>query len=232
MKKIITFFLALVLISFDNYASDGNKKGDENILLSKYSLSNSKSFNSYDTEYDLSLMNLQLDVMGFLMFGPQVSLDFQFANMIAVGPFVRWNFAGLIYQGAITDWFFEETVVSPASYGIGVQAKALIPIGSGMHRPYVGFSYERFNGEESYDPGGTDGKHIWEYKANVILVNMGYRLITDSSFNLSVGLSLGVSAETENIDYYEFDENNVDNNILYSRFIGMLQIGLGWQLGR
>ncbi|NOQ26806.1 MAG: hypothetical protein GQ564_15710 [Bacteroidales bacterium] len=232
MKKIITLFLALVLISFNNYATDGNKKGNENILLSKYSLSNSKSFNSYDTEYDLALMNLQLDVMGFLMFGPQVSLDFQFANMIAVGPYIRWNYAGLLYQGVITDWFYESTLVSPASYGIGVQAKALIPIGSGMNRPYFGVSYERFKGEESYDPGGTEGKHIWEYKSNIILVNMGYRMITSSSFNLSLGLSLGVSSETENLDYYEFDESNVDHNILYSRFIGMLQIGLGWQLGR
>ncbi|MDA3953280.1 MAG: hypothetical protein PF485_06515 [Bacteroidales bacterium] len=234
MRKFIAVFLALVLFSFCNYAGDGNAVVNENMSLSKYSLSsfNYKSFNSLDTEYDLALMNLQVDVMGFLMFGPQISLDFQFANMVAVGPFFRWNYAGVIYQGVITDWFYEETVVSPASYGIGVQAKVLIPVGSGMHRPYAGISYERFHGEESYDPGGTDGKHIWEYKANVILVNLGYRMITQSSFNLSIGLSLGISTETENIDYYEFGDGTVDHNLLYNRFIGMLQIGLGWQLGK
>lgn len=104
------FFLALV--SFNNYATDGNKKGDENILLAKYSLSNNKLFNSYDTEYDLALMNLQVDIMDFLMFGSQVTLDFQFVNMIAVGSYIRWNYVGLIYQGVITDWFYEATLVT------------------------------------------------------------------------------------------------------------------------
>ena len=57
-------------------------------------------------------------------------------------------------------------------------------------------------------------------------------MITQSSFNFSIGLSLGISNETENIDYYEFGDGTVDHNILNTRFIGMLQIGLGWQLGK
>lgn len=234
MKKLIVLFLILILFSINNFATDANKIGNTNLMMSKPSLSTSNSnfFRNSDSEYNLSLMNLQVDVAGFLFFGPQVALDFQFANIVAVGPFVRWNYAGLIYQGVITDWFYEETVISPASYGIGIQARALIPIGNGMHRPYAGVSFERFNGKESYDPGGEAGDHIWEYKANVILFNVGYRMITNSSFNLSVGFSLGASIETENIDYYENEEDNIDHNLTYTRFIGMLQIGLGWQLGK
>ena len=57
-------------------------------------------------------------------------------------------------------------------------------------------------------------------------------MIIQSSFNFSIGLSLGISNETENIDYYEFGDGTVDHNILNTRFIGMLQIGLGWQLGK
>ncbi|MBU8893070.1 MAG: hypothetical protein KOO66_09845 [Bacteroidales bacterium] len=233
MRKLISVFLALVLFSFSDYASDGLKEVNGNISLSNYSLSLSEKYssNSFDTDYDLALMNLQVDLLGIVFFGPQIALDFQLANMIAVGPFFRWNYAGVIYQGVVTDWFTDESVASPASYGIGVQAKILIPIGSGQHRPYAGFSYERFRGEDSYDPGGTDGKHIWEYKSNVMLVNLGYRMLTESSFNLSVGLSLGISTETESIDYYEFGDGTVDYNPTYTRFIGMLQIGLGWQLG-
>lgn len=235
MRKQITLLLTmLLLIPIYLSASDGILLKDHKatLLSTNYLNTENYSMNNESTDYELALMNLQVDVMGFLMFGPQVSLDFQFANIIAVGPFVRWNYAGLMYQGVITDWFYEETVVSPASYGIGVQAKALIPVGSGMHRPYFGVSFERFKGKESYDPGGTFGNHIWEYKSNVILISLGYRLITDSSFNLSIGLSLGPSIETENIDYYEFDEGGVDYNETYTRFIGMLQIGLGWQLGK
>lgn len=233
MRKRIVLILGIAIIFMECMAIEPskNEKDPEYFSFSSYApnfMNNSLS----STEYNLSLMNLQVDVMGFLMFGPQVSLDFQFANIIAVGPFFRWNYAGLIYQGVITDWFYEETIVSPASYGIGVQAKALIPVGSGMHRPYFGVSYERFRGKESYDPGGTLGDHIWEYKSNIILINLGYRLISESSFNFSIGLSLGPSIETENIDYYEFEEGSVDHNETYTRFIGMLQIGLGWQLGK
>lgn len=231
MRKCI-MFLAIALFVSNIFATEPLKLGsnDKDIVLSDYLYENNLNLSS-DSDYDLSLMNLQVDVLGFLFFGPEISLDFQFANMIAVGPYVRWNYAGLIYQGVITDWFYEETVVSPASYGIGVQAKILIPVGSGMHRPYAGFSYERFKGKESYDPGGYDGDHIWEYKANVMLLRIGYRMISESSFNLSIGLELGASVETENIDYYEFGEG-VDHNPTYTRFIGALQIGLGWQLGR
>ncbi|MFC2104603.1 hypothetical protein ACFLS4_04545 [Bacteroidota bacterium] len=232
MRKFVPIILVLALLSIDTYATDPS---ENNFELSNYSLTLSdynRHLNSFDTEYDLALMNLQVDVMGFFLFGPQISYDFQFANMIAVGPFIRWNYAGVVYQGIITDWFSDESTASPASFGIGIQAKVLFPVGSGMHRPYVGLSYERFRGEDSYDSGGTDGKHIWEYKSNVMLVSFGYRMITDSSFNLSIGVSLGVSNETENIDYYEFDPGDIDYNILNTRFIGMLQIGLGWQLGK
>jgi hypothetical protein len=140
MKNQIIVCLAVLLFqSFNLFSSDIFEKEEKVDPITFSQLNNLPS----ESDYDLSLMNLQVDAMGFLMFGPQIALDFQFANMIAIGPFFRWNFAGLIYQGVITDWFYEETVVSPASYGIGLQAKVLIPIGSGMHRPYAGVSYER-----------------------------------------------------------------------------------------
>ncbi|MDY6801071.1 MAG: hypothetical protein SVU94_07580 [Bacteroidota bacterium] len=83
------------------------------------------------TEYDLSLMNLQVDVLGIIFFGPQLTLDFQFANMIAIGPYFRWHYVGVFYQGVVTEWFSDETSTSVASYSIGGQAKFLIPTGSG-----------------------------------------------------------------------------------------------------
>ena len=184
-----------------------------------------------DGDTRLAIMNLQLDLMGIVFVGPIVALDFQFANMIAVGPYFRYNYAGLIYQGIITDWFYESTVVDPASYGIGLQAKFLIPIRSGKNRPYLGFGIEKFKGGESYDSGGTLGRHFWEYKANVYHFDFGYRLITDGSFNFTAGVSLGISQDTDNIDYYEYDELNVSYNTLETRFIPTIQVMLGWQIG-
>lgn len=177
-------------------------------------------------------MNLQVDVLGLFFFGPQVSLDFQFANMIAVGPYMRWHYAGLIYQGIVTDWFTAETTTSLASYSVGAQAKVLIPIGSGQHRPFVGFGYEKSFGSDSYDPGGTLGKRIYEYETNVFHIDLGYRLLTNSSFNLSAGISIGISKDTKSIGFYENEEDVITNYDLETRILPMVQIILGWQLGR
>ena len=233
MRKLITIFLALILFSFNNYASDVIKdlNKDENLLLSSYSLSDyNKSLIS--TEYDLSLMNLQVDVIGVLFFGPQVTLDFQFANMIAVGPYIRWHYAGLIYQGIVTDWFTDGTTTSLASYSFGAQAKVLIPVGTGHHRPYVEVGYEKSIGSDSWDPGGTFSKRIYEYESNVFHFNFGYRLLTNSSFNLSAALGIGISKDTKSIGYYEFGDDPIDYYTLETRILPMIQLMLGWQLGR
>lgn len=229
MKKTTVLIMLILLLQAGDLFSSSGTEDEQTTDALKYS---EAYFLQSESDYDLAIMNLQVDAMGLIFFGPQVCLDFQIANLIAVGPYFRWNFAGVLYQGVITNWFTDESTPSPGSYGIGVQAKVLIPIGSGQHRPYVGFGFERFKGEESYDPGGSWGEHIWEYKSNIYHVDLGYRMLTSGSFNLSVGLSLGVSAETENIDYYESGDEGIDHNTLNTRFIGMLQIGLGWQLGK
>ena len=234
MRKQITLLLTVFfLFPISLVASDGILlKNHKATLLSTNYLNTENNFmNSASTDYELALMNLQVDILGVLFFGPQISLDFQFDNMIAVGPYLRWNYAGVLYQGVVTDWFSDGSTASPASYGIGVQAKVLFPIGSGQHRPYAGFGYERFRGKDTYDSGDERGEHIWEYKSNIFHFDFGYRMLTDSGFNLSVGLSLGVSNETENIDYYELELALIDYNTLSARFIGMLQLGLGWQIG-
>lgn len=184
-----------------------------------------------DTDYNLKLMNLQVDALGIVFFGLQIALDFQFANIVAIGPYMRWHYAGLLYQGVVTDWFSDQTTTSLASYSLGVQAKVLIPVGSGQHRPYVGFGFERSNGSDSWDPGGTWGRRIYEYKSNVFSINLGYRLLTNSAFNLSAGIGIGISKDVENIGYYEFSEDETDYYNLETRVLPMVQVILGWQLG-
>lgn len=182
-------------------------------------------------DVNLKLMNLQFDPLGFIFWGPQLNLDFQIADVIAVGPYVRWNYAGVIYQGIVTDWFSSETTVSAASYGIGISGKVLPPIGSGKHRPYIDVGFEKFKGKDSYDPDGLFGRHYYEYKANVFHVGAGYRMITEGSFNLSIGILILILKETENFDYYEF-ESTLDHNPLEPTHLGAtLQLALGWQFG-
>lgn len=229
MRKLIPL-LFILFFSLQNHATEPviftNQNYNSN-LISENSLSTPPS-----TEYDLSLMNLQVDVLGIIFFGPQITLDFQFANMIAVGPYVRWHYAGVFYQGIVTDWFSAETTTSLASYSIGGQAKFLIPIGSGQHRPYIEVGFEKSFGSDWYDPGGNWGKRIYEYESNVLHFNAGYRLLTDGSFNLSAAVGIGFSKDTKNIGYYEDGEGDISYYPLESRVLPMVQLILGWQLGR
>ncbi len=227
MKKIASFILVFVVLSAGSYAIEPllNQPEADESSLSMYNKPPS-------SEYGLSIMNLQVDVMGIIFFGPQVTLDFQFADMIAVGPYVRWHYAGVLYQGVVTDWFSAETTTSLASYSFGAQAKFLIPVGTGQHRPYLEFGFERSIGSDSWDPEGTWGKRIYEYKSNVFHFNVGYRMLTQSSFNLSAALGIGISQDTESIGYYEFGEDgDITTYPLETRVLPMIQVMLGWQLG-
>ena len=190
---------------------------------------NSYGVNSSDVK--LKLMNIQFDPLGFIFFGPQLNVDVQIADILAIGPYVRWEYAGLLYQAFITDWFTDEGGPTAGSYGIGVNGKILPPIGSGKHRPYIELGYEKFKGKESYDPGGTLGKHYYEYKANVFHFGAGYRMITEESFNLSIGFFIAISKETENFDYYEFESTKDYNDLGDPQVFPGIQLLLGWQFG-
>jgi len=229
MKNQLLLLLAIMLvqpfylISSDNIMDD---KGNESSLLFENYLTPSED------DYSLSLINLQVDVMGLFFFGPQVALDFQFADMIAVGPYMRWHYAGLIYQGVVTDWFSDETTTSLASYSIGAQAKVFIPIGTGQHRPYFGLGFEKSFGSDSYDPGGTLGDRIYEYESNVFHIDLGYRLLTNSSFNMSVGIAIAFGSDTKNIGYNENNKSDITYYEKETRVMPLVQLVLGWQLGK
>jgi len=223
LRLIVMLVLALII------TTTHAKEPEKTTSLSE--LSNATFYQSSGSDVNLKLVNIQFDPLGFLFFGPQLGVDFQFADMVAIGPYFRWNYAGLIYQGIVTDWFSSTTTTSIGSYGIGFGAKVIPPLGSGKHRPYVDIGFEKSKGKDSYDPGGSDGRHYFEYKANVFHIGAGYRLVTEGSFNLSAGLTLFIQKETENIDYYEF-ENAIDYNSLEEPHLGVvLQLMLGWQIG-
>ena len=228
MKKRSICLMLILFQTFSLYSIGLNEETEKSISnsLSEYSLMQAED------EYSLSIMNIQVDAMGLIFFGPQIALDFQFADMIAVGPYMRWHYAGLIYQGVVTDWFVDQTTTSLASYSIGVQARAFIPIRSGQHRPYFGLGFEKSFGSDYWDPEGTLGKRIYEYETNVLHIDVGYRLLTSSSFNLSAGIAIGIARDTKNIGYYENDESDITHYNLETRIMPMVQIILGWQLGK
>lgn len=226
LKTLLSIALFSFALNFTVMATEPNKT----LLIQNSDL----ALNSYSTpssDVNLKLMNFQFDPLGFIFFGPQFNLDFQIADIIAVGPYFRWNYAGVLYHAVITDWFSEDGGPTIGSYGVGIAGKVLPPIGSGRHRPYIEIGYEKFKGKEAYDPGGTYGKHYYEYKANVFHFGAGYRMITDESFNLSIGIFIAISKETENYDYYEFESTIDYNSLADPQVYPGIQLLLGWQFG-
>jgi len=114
--KLLVLILVLIIVIpcyAITYTSKVNSEKNKTKLSAGYS--NSFNENNYqpsfletDDEYRLGIMNIQIDAIGVLFFGPQVSLDFQFANFIAIGPDFTWHYAGLLYQMFMTDFSLME----------------------------------------------------------------------------------------------------------------------------
>ena len=227
MKKLVSLLVLLIFVLQSFAIEPVNPYNLES--NSSFMHENSISISPPASEYDLSIMNLQIDLLGILFFGPQVTLDFQFADMVAVGPYVRWHYAGVVYQGIVTDWFSAETTTSLASYSIGGQAKFLIPVGNGQHRPYIELGLEKSFGSDYKDFGD---KYIYEYETNIFHFGAGYRMFTEGSFNLSASIAVGFAKDTKSIGYYESGEDYTDYYHLESRVIPIIQLMIGWQLGK
>lgn len=236
MRKSFTLLLTLMLITSINYASVKTEQLNESLLVSnQYSaLSDyNKTMNSTEEDYKLSLLNLQVDVLGPVFFGPLVSLDVQFANMIAIGPYVRWHYAGVLYQAVVTDWFSDNSSVSLGCFSYGAQIKFLIPTGTGQHRPFIGLGAEKSQGKEIISNyWETGGDRINEFEQNIFHFDLGYRYTSSSAFNLSVGLGIGISQDTKQIAYNEGFEDFFDSYSLETRILPMITLQLGWQLGK
>jgi len=245
MRKLLTTNLIIVVfivnLTFSSFAENnsGNTKTVEPQINAHSNLSllsdnfNNKSFSLAGDKQDvrLAIINIQIDPLGILFFGPQVSLDLQIANFIAIGPDFTWHYAGLLYQMFMTDFFSDGTTLGLETYGIGGHMKFLIPTGSGRNRPYVGFGYEKFFGEETYDDSDLGMKYA-NYKSNVLHVDLGFKHLTEGSFNFSIGLTLAVSKVAESSYYYE---SNTDDINYYepgeTMVFPILQMVLGWQIG-
>jgi pyruvoyl-dependent arginine decarboxylase (PvlArgDC) len=57
-------------------------------------------------------------------------------------------------------------------------------------------------------------------------------LLTEGSFNLSAAIGIGLSKDTKSIGYYEEGEDYTDYYSLETRALPMVQLVLGWQLGK
>lgn len=240
MKKTVLFkLIALLLITscFITAKAENDpepEKTKQTVTISDYAFLQNEysgySLNDKSDDVRLAILNIQVDPLGILFFGPQVSLDLQIANFIAIGPDFTWHYAGLLYQLFMTDFFSDGTALGLKTYGVGGHMKFLIPTGSGRNRPYLGFGYEKFFGEETYDDWDLGMKYS-NYKSDVLHVDLGFKHLTEGSFNFSIGLSLAVSKVSESSYYYESNPDINYNEPGETMVFPLLQMGLGWQIG-
>lgn len=217
--------MCFTLFSYAGLPNSNINLGNDD--LNKVSISNDES------DYRLKLLNVQVDALGLVFFGPQLSVDFQFGNLVAVGPYVRWHYAGIMYRAVVTDWFSENSSVEPGSYSYGAQVKFLIPTGNGQHRPFIGLTGEKSQGEEVFDSeDNSDNDRINSFEQNIFSFNFGYRYTSSGAFNLSVSLGIGIAQDTKNIGYYASQEDFYDSYDLETRVLPMIQLQLGWQIGK
>ena len=180
MRNFILVLFSLMLITIKVMSTNPVKSKIDTI-------SKSSSFLDYEKQYDLRLINLQMDIHGFLWYGPQIFFDLQFVNMIAFGPYVHWLYAGLVSNS------FSGTS-SLTDYSIGVQAKFLAPLNSGENRPYIEVGIEKAFLDNEMNDFQID-------KVSAYHINIGIRKMTQSQFNISFACGI--------LRYYSIAEKGV-----------------------
>jgi len=257
MKKCIVILLSVILSGLYLSASEGttsnySQTGDINLNERVYSGSNNlfKKYSRESVDYQLSPVNLQLDVLGVLFYGPQIVVDFQFLDMIAVGPSFRWMYAGLLFQALITDWFDSDEKIAPSTLSFGGQAKIFLPLGTERNRPFITAGYERIfinysREEPAFTPPWKTGKKqyklaqfnqeykkfICESESNGLYIGAGYRHFSSQKLNITAQLGFVFAKETKSIGYFEDDPEDIEEYELGTITMPVLQLVLGWQLG-
>ncbi len=256
MKKRILIFLSLILsglylFATDNATSNYPPTGDLTLneqVFSGGSVSLFKQSSRESGDYQLSPVNLQLDVLGVLFYGPQICVDFQLSDMIALGPSFRWMYAGALFQALVTNWFDSDYKISPSTLSFGGQAKLFLPLGTERNRPFITAGYERIyinysreepvlvfpskTGNTQYKPAQFDQeyrKYIVESVSNGLYIGIGYRHHSSQQFNISGQLGFIFAKETKSIGYYEEHPNVIEEYVPGTITMPVLQLVLGWQ---
>jgi hypothetical protein len=173
-----------------------------------YGVINCKLTDSYFLVYqklgDVERIKLQIDPLGFLQFGPSVSLEMSISANIFLTPHFRYYYAGLLYHGMQNDfWQSSDVQVIAGSMGIGINIKSLLGNITRLNRYYVGGYMEYgFGGKNVRDAGTYGDKLVRE--AEIIAGGIfGYKWRKSRNRSLNLNGVVGVAFPTKNGYYWE-----------------------------
>lgn len=193
MKKLLVL---IVIVPIGLFASND---------LSEKKISNEQpTFSLNNSENQLGKINLHLDLAGFILFGPTLTLETKLSDFMYLTPHIRYYYLGALMYGLQTEFDTDNKWrAKSAAYGIGL--RILPERASSPHRMYFGLNMEY--GQVGKYKAGTDREYT--EKQFLVVGNIGYRWRFDSRFNLSLGAEIGTVTNFKS-EYYVVSSINQD----------------------
>jgi len=176
-------------------------------------------------EYSISKFSLSVNPLGFLQFGPSISVETGITGNLALNAHVRFPSLGLISYAVLAhnDGLDELT-------GIAFGAGAIYFFGDKMNKPYAGMliDYNRFVCLYAQNKDWE-----WEKTTNsvVLLFNGGYRFRFESGFFIT-GAFFGVAINSWDWDYTDASYGSSDTSDRTgtdAQPFGMVEVTFGFE---
>ncbi len=170
----------------------------------------------------MEALNLVLNPLGFVQFGPLAQLEFCFSPGLYGLAHVRMHGLGLLSHllaSAEPEYY---------AFAVGTGLRYFFVSSQVPHAPYVGFI-----AEFGYNPYFGDVDTIWEYAGTSMYLtfaaNGGYRW-RFGSFLVQVGAYAGISPTLYSQWHYLTSPSVAYDGDLDVLFFGMLEVSIGWEL--
>lgn len=163
---------------------------------------------------------ISLNVAGFLQMGPVLQLEQRIVKSnIYLAPYVRYPYAGLIYQIYATEQF--EKKISPATAGIGLQFRAYKATKMGAWYGGLGTDYS-FGKTRSKDNAWVRQQ---EYLWTMATVGVRWRNAETKKI-ISMGIILGPNVALNDKSWYDFAPN-IKTDERSNFFLAMVEVSFG-----
>ncbi len=176
-------------------------------------------------ESSISKFSLSANPIGFLQFGPSISVEVGLTGDLVLNAHVRFASLGLLSYAVLAD---EDGLDDLNGFAFG--AGAIYFFGDKTNRPYAGLliDYNRF-----YGLYGANESWEWDETTNsiVFLFNGGYRFRFESGFFINTGAFFGVAINMWDWDYTDpsYGGSDSDRTGTSAQPFGMVEITFGFE---
>ena len=177
-------------------------------------------------EYAISKFALSVNPIGFLQFGPSVSVETGITGNLALNAHVRFPTLGLLsYVVNEDDDGLDELK------GFAVGGGAIYFFGENRNKPYAGMLIDYNKFECLY---GQYEDWEWEETINsvVLMLNGGYRFRFESGFFINTGVFFGVTINSWDWDYTDSGYGSSDSSERTgtdAQPFGMVEVTFGFE---